>query len=115
MKTESTHVSWLALEKYYLGELRAQEKARVERALEESAELRSCLDQIRSDQARPLRPLPANVSRRSAEASRWELFFAKHIWQRRSLWGSAVALAACLIAIVIDQRISRRPPILTAD
>ena len=93
---DTSQISWLALERYFLGELEQGEKAQVELALETSGDLRQCLEWIRSDVGRPLRPLP-NVSTAPAHSNRAHRVDG---WWRRDTWRGALALTAGVLAVV---------------
>lgn len=84
-------VSWLMLERYWLSELRPAEKARVELALDQSEELRRCLEKIRSDVGRPLPPLP------EVRAPVLEQRTPRRWFER---WSGLVAATAGIVAIV---------------
>src|SRR5690242_18996247 len=90
MHTDSTHVSWLTLEQYALGELPPETKVRVDQALEVSPELRSCLARIQSDRARTLPPLPV------AAPPRWGL---------PPLLRPALAIGAVLLLVISGRRL----------
>jgi len=91
MTMDSEQISWLMLERFWLGELGPAEKARVERALEQSDELRRCLERIRSDIGRPLPPLPATRAPVSKGRERWR-------WLKG--WPRRLAATAGVVAIV---------------
>ena len=93
---DTSQISWLALERYYLGELEQGEKARVELALESSGDLRQCLEKIRADLGRPLRPLP-NFSAAPAASDHGH---RAQGWRWRDTWRGAFALTAGLLAVV---------------
>ncbi len=76
-------VSWLQLERYALGELPEDERARIERALASSEEDRACLDAILSD-ATVLPPLPTRLQPKP----------------RAKLWWVAAASLAAALALV---------------
>jgi hypothetical protein len=85
-------LSWLTLERYALGELLPDERARVEAQLSVSEPDQRCLDGILADQSElpPLPALPIPIGRRR---------------QRRLLWGSsALAVAAALLFVFVGQR-----------
>ena len=88
---DSEHISWLTLERFWLGELGPADKARVEHALEQSEELRRCLEMIRADVARPLPPLPVVRAPVAKQRRRWWWFEG---------WPALVAVTAGVIAIV---------------
>ncbi len=88
---DSEQISWLTLERFWLGELGPAEKARVELALEKSDELRRCLEKIRSDVGRPLPPLPVVRTPVSKRRERWWWFEG---------WPGLVAATAGVITIV---------------
>jgi hypothetical protein len=96
MTMDTSQISWLALERYFLGELEQGEKARVELALEYSGDLRRCLEKIRADVGRPVQPLPSI----SAAAARSSRDHRVHGWRWRETWRSALALTAGLLAAV---------------
>src|SRR5262249_850726 len=91
MTMDSEQISWLTLERFWLGELGPAEKARVERALEQSEELRRCLERIRSDVGRPLPPLPVVRAPVSKRRERWWWFEG---------WPGLLAATAGIVAIV---------------
>ena len=96
---ESTHVSWLMLERYWLGELRPDDKARVEFALRQSKELRHQLERIQSDASRPLRPLPpAPVPK------------PRMGWFWTPSWRGLLLATAAVVAVVNVSRLWNRPP-----
>jgi hypothetical protein len=63
-------VSWLRLERYHLGELGAQERARVAEHLASCAACAACLERIAQDDAVALPTLPPLAPRRAARR-RW--------------------------------------------
>ncbi|MDB4989774.1 MAG: hypothetical protein JWN04_4952 [Myxococcaceae bacterium] len=81
-------LSWLTLERYALGELSSEERARVAARLAASHEDQSCLDSILSD-ASTLPPLP--VARPTAPEVATKLAALR---RRRWLAGSSALLAA---------------------
>ena len=91
MTMDTEHISWLTLERFWLGELGPTDKARVEHALEQSEELRRCLEMIRADVARPLPPLPVIRAPVAKQRRRWWWFEG---------WPGLVAATAGIVAIV---------------
>jgi hypothetical protein len=97
---EHEPLSWLALERYALGELTQRERALVEQRLARSAQDRACLQSILQDQTE-LPPLP----RLSAVEARPVLRRTRRGWTRA---GGALAAAAALALALFDR--SESPP-----
>jgi hypothetical protein len=57
-------ISWLRLERYHLGEIGADERARIEQHLVKCTACKACLERIEGDDAVALPPLPAMPPRR---------------------------------------------------
>jgi anti-sigma factor RsiW len=92
-------LSWLTLERYALGELSAEERARVEAQLAESPVDRACLQEILEDRSELSLPSPAPVASvtslapaRAARRGRWLAVCA------------ALGAAATIVLMVRDQR-----------
>ena len=81
-------LSWLTLERYSLGELPPEERARIERRLLLSPADRACLEQIRGDLSElPPLPIPLHGTR------------ARRL-PRAALLSTALAAAAAMIALL---------------
>src|SRR5580692_1245322 len=63
-------ISWLRLERYHLGELAPDERARIEAHLATCPACKACLGRIEEDDAVALPPLPAMPVRRVARIRR---------------------------------------------
>lgn len=87
----SRPISWLALERFHLGECPPAERSRIAGHLESCPACRSCLDRIQQDAGTELRPLalPASPSARSRKA----------LWPWLGL--AAAAAAAAILALVL--------------
>ena len=96
---ESTHVSWLMLERYWLGELGPDEQARVKLALEQSEELRHHLERIESDARLPLRPLPPPPAPKPRQG-----------WWVIPSWRGLLLVTAAVVMVVNGWRLFNRPP-----
>jgi hypothetical protein len=96
MSSEASHVSWLTLERYCLGELPATEAARVQHALQHSEELRRCYERIQADQGRVLPVLTPPVMRPLPRRFRWD-FIPR----------PALAAAATLVVLLAVGLLSR--------
>jgi hypothetical protein len=95
-------LSWLVLERYALGELDADARREVERALAEDDESRACLAQIEGDQ-RSLRPLDRSALLAATEA---EPSATERRWSWRWLLAAGPALAAALLLLALWPRLT---------
>lgn len=92
-------LSWLALERYALGELTESERAQVEQRLAQSEEDRACLQSILlDDTVMPALPVPRLVS----AAERSAASTARRARRSWALSGGILAAAAALVFALLD-------------